>query len=103
MTATSTELSVELIEDVLKEKEAAMNKAMLDLKNYKIQNHVLNLNEQAKSLYGQLSDFETRRALAEKDVAAGGKSLGAERAIEGIGFGVGMHLHAAPQQAHRHF
>jgi Mrp family chromosome partitioning ATPase len=29
---------------------------------------VLNLNEQAKSLYGQLADFETRREIAEKDI-----------------------------------
>src|SRR5438105_1212821 len=41
------------------------------------------------------------RALTEEDVAAGGKSPGAERAIEGIGFGVGVHLHAAEVRAER--
>lgn len=60
--------AVSFYERLLKEKQDIMNKAMLDLKNYKIKNHVLNLNEQAKSLYGQLADFETRRALAEKDI-----------------------------------
>ncbi|HVX52828.1 MAG TPA: Wzz/FepE/Etk N-terminal domain-containing protein, partial [Chitinophagaceae bacterium] len=43
--------AVNFYEKLLKEKQDIMNKAMLDLKNYKIKNHVLNLNEQAKSLY----------------------------------------------------
>jgi len=60
--------AVTFYERLLREKQDTMNKAMLDLKNYKIKNHVLNLNEQAKSLYGQLADFETRRAIAEKDI-----------------------------------
>lgn len=60
--------AVNFYERLLREKQASMNKAMLDLKNYKIKNRVLNLNEQAKSLYGQLADFETRRAITQKDI-----------------------------------
>lgn len=55
---------------LLAEKQAAMNQQISDLKDYKIRNRVLNLNEQAKSLYGQLADFETRRGIAEKDIAS---------------------------------
>lgn len=60
--------AVSFYERLLREKQDTMNKAMLDLKNYKIKNRVLNLNEQAKSLYGQLADFETRRAITQKDI-----------------------------------
>lgn len=56
--------------NLLAEKQAAMNQQISDLKDYKIKNRVLNLNEQAKSLYGQLADFETKRGIAEKDIAA---------------------------------
>ena len=60
--------AVNFLDRLLKEKYAAMNLKINDLKNYKIQNHVLNLNEMAKSLYGQMADFETRRSVTEKDV-----------------------------------
>jgi uncharacterized protein involved in exopolysaccharide biosynthesis/Mrp family chromosome partitioning ATPase len=62
--------AVNFLDKLLKEKYAAMNVKINDLKNYKIQNHVLNLNEMAKSLYGQMADFETRRSIAEKDIIA---------------------------------
>ncbi|MET0391850.1 MAG: hypothetical protein ABW019_01865 [Chitinophagaceae bacterium] len=55
---------------LLAEKQAAMDQQIADLKDYKIRNRVLNLNEQAKSLYGQLADFETKRGIAEKDIAS---------------------------------
>jgi len=60
--------AVTFLDKLLKEKYAAMNQKINELKNYKIQNRVLNLNEMAKSLYGQLADFETRREMAEKDI-----------------------------------
>ena len=55
---------------LLASKEAALNQRMADLKAYKIKNHVLNLNEKAKSIYGQITDFETRREDIEKNVQA---------------------------------
>ncbi len=62
--------TVNFLDTLLKQKESEMNRLKGLLKNYKIQNRVLNLNEQAKSLYNQLSSFETMKQLAEKDVAS---------------------------------
>ncbi|BAV10224.1 tyrosine-protein kinase Wzc [Filimonas lacunae] len=63
---------------LLMEKLAAMNAKMEKLKNYKIQNHILNLQEQAKALYGQISDFETRREVTEREIVS------TEAALQGI-------------------
>ncbi len=60
--------SVNFLDTIMRQKEAEMNRLKSLLKAYKIQNRVLNLNEQARSLYGQLADFETREQVAEKDV-----------------------------------
>lgn len=62
--------AVDFYADLLKAKEDTLNKRLLTLKDYKISNRVLNLGEQAKSLYGQISDFETRREQADKDAIA---------------------------------
>lgn len=51
---------------LLKSKQDTLNAKMSALKAYKIRNHVLNLNEKAKSIYGQMADFETRREEVEK-------------------------------------
>ncbi|HEX3024845.1 MAG TPA: hypothetical protein VHP12_06510 [Chitinophagaceae bacterium] len=56
------------LDSVLKQKFNAMDTQMNGLKEYKIKNRVLNLNEQAKSLYAQIADFETRKDIAEKDI-----------------------------------
>lgn len=58
--------SVDLLFNLLRIKRDTLDAKMLALKNYKTRNHVLNLNEKAKSLYGQMADFETRREEAEK-------------------------------------
>lgn len=58
----------DFLAELLRQKHAAMTKKMLELKNYKIQNHILNLNEQAKSVFGQIADFETRRQTAQKEI-----------------------------------
>ncbi|MHA4741165.1 exopolysaccharide transport family protein [Dyadobacter sp. MSC1_007] len=62
--------TIEFLENFMLQKLAALNERMNTLKNFKIQNRVLNLNEQAKSIYGQMADFETRRELAQKDIIA---------------------------------
>ena len=61
---------VNFLENLLQEKKQAMNAKMDLLKDYKIKNRVLNLNEQAKSIYAQIADFESRKELTEKDVVA---------------------------------
>ena len=60
--------AVNFLDSLMKLKRNTMNGQMQELKNYKISNRVLNLNEQAKSLYGQISDFETKKEMADKDI-----------------------------------
>lgn len=62
--------AVNYLDSMLKYKQQVMKSTMEDLKNYKIRNRVLNLNEQAKSLYSQLADFETKKEMALKDIDA---------------------------------
>ena len=52
------------------QKRIELNGSMNALKNFKIQNRVLNLNEQAKSIYGQMADYESRKEIAQKDITA---------------------------------
>lgn len=56
------------LDSMMHAKQAEMDAKMEALKEYKIKNRVLNLNEQAKALYGQLADFETKKELAQRDV-----------------------------------
>jgi polysaccharide biosynthesis transport protein len=67
--------AINYLDSMLRYKQEVMNGRMEDLKNYKIQNRVLNLNEQAKSLYSQIADFETKREMAKKDVDAYGAAI----------------------------
>ena len=60
--------AVNFLEQLMHEKYAAMNAKILELKEYKIHNRVLNLNEEAKSVFGQIADFETRKQTAQKDI-----------------------------------
>ncbi|MDD2792822.1 MAG: hypothetical protein PHD73_06565 [Sediminibacterium sp.] len=71
--------AVNYLDTLMKQKYDSMNAKMRALRNYKIKNRVLNLNEQAKSLYGQISDFETYLEIAKKDVEA---NEGAIKAID---------------------
>ncbi len=64
--------AVSFLDSLVREKAADMNNKMLALKNYKIRNRVLNLQEQAKNLYGQIADIETKREVAKKDIDAYG-------------------------------
>jgi len=62
--------SVNFLERLLQERKDAMNSQLLKLKNYKIENRILNLSEQAKSLYAQISAYEERQASTEKEIIA---------------------------------
>ena len=64
----SSNRSVVFFEDLVLQKRNALNGRMEALKNYKIRNNVLNLDEQANGLYGHILDFETQREMAKKDV-----------------------------------
>ncbi|MBC7651358.1 MAG: lipopolysaccharide biosynthesis protein [Deinococcales bacterium] len=62
--------AVNFLDSIIKQKKAVMDSQVLLLKNYKIDNRVLNLDEQAKSFYGLLADFETKREITKKDIDA---------------------------------
>ncbi|HVZ25376.1 MAG TPA: hypothetical protein VG842_04960 [Sediminibacterium sp.] len=60
--------SVSFFDSLRTTKQGILQKEMDNLKNYKIRNRILNLNEQARVLYGQIADIETRLEMAKKDV-----------------------------------
>lgn len=62
--------AVSFLGTLAKAKQDSLNKRMDALRQYKIKNHVFNLNEQARALYGQISDFETKLDQAKKDAVA---------------------------------
>ncbi|GGM87124.1 hypothetical protein GCM10010967_19360 [Dyadobacter beijingensis] len=68
--------TIDFLQSFMQQKLNALNDRMNTLKNFKIQNRVLNLNEQAKSIYGQMADFETRRQIAQKDIIAYTAAIG---------------------------
>lgn len=70
--------AVNFLDVLMRKKYDSMTAKMRLLRDYKIRNRVLNLNEQAKSLYAQIADFESKLQIAKKDV----ESL--EGAIKGI-------------------
>lgn len=70
--------AVNFLDDLMKKKYDSMNAKMQLLRDYKIEKRVLNLNEQARSLYTQIADYETKLQVTLKDVEA------LEGAIKGI-------------------
>jgi polysaccharide biosynthesis transport protein len=67
--------SVEFLNDMMQRKKDSLDKKMNALKDYKIEKHVLDLTEQAKNLFSQISDFETRLELTQKEVASDSGAL----------------------------
>jgi len=63
----SNDKAVEFLYEFMIQKQEALAANMNTLKDYKIKNRVLNLNEQATALYGQIADFETRREVIQKE------------------------------------
>ena len=70
--------TIQFLDTLLQQKRDTLNTMVGGLKGFKIKNHVLNLNEQAKTLYSQKSDFETRIQMVEKEIKAN------EGALDGI-------------------
>lgn len=62
--------TVAFLDTAVQRKKAILDAANTKLQNYKIENHILNLSEQAKSLYTQISDFESKKQQTEKDIVA---------------------------------
>jgi polysaccharide biosynthesis transport protein len=58
------------LDSLMHEKQSVLNTQMEALKKYKIDNGILNIDDQAKTIYGQIADIETRKGTAEKDMVA---------------------------------
>ncbi|RYY36022.1 MAG: lipopolysaccharide biosynthesis protein [Sphingobacteriaceae bacterium] len=59
--------AVTFLSRLLKEKQDSLASKTKQLQQYKINNRVLSLTEQARTLYGQLSDYESKKEEAIKD------------------------------------
>jgi uncharacterized protein involved in exopolysaccharide biosynthesis/Mrp family chromosome partitioning ATPase len=60
--------TIAFLDSLQKQKKGSVDNKLLSLREYKIQNRILNLPEQAKILYTQVTDFETKYDLAKKDI-----------------------------------
>lgn len=60
--------SIALLDSLLKKKEYDMNAKNTALKDFKMKNGVLNVNEQGATLYAQISQYEERKAQALRDI-----------------------------------
>lgn len=56
------------LDSLQKEKKAVVDSQVNTLKEYKITNRILDIKEQARILFNQITDFETRYDLVKKDV-----------------------------------
>lgn len=74
--AGNNKKTIDFLQSFMLQRLNDLNNRMTILKNYKIQNRVLNLNEQAKSIYGQMADYESRRQIAQKDIVAYSAAIG---------------------------
>ncbi|MEJ7778852.1 MAG: AAA family ATPase [Daejeonella sp.] len=60
--------SIALLDSLLKDKEQSMNTKNSELKDYKMENGVLNLGTQSDILYAQISAYEERKAQAIREI-----------------------------------
>lgn len=67
------------LDSLLAQKRTEMNSRIAALRNYKIQNRVLNLEEQSSQLYGQIIEYNNQKQAILKDIAA---NAGAVEQIE---------------------
>ncbi|WP_025761798.1 GumC family protein [Dyadobacter tibetensis] len=66
----NNEKALKFLSDFLETKRSALTNRMNILREFKITNRVLNLNEQARSLYGQIAEYEAKREIAGKEIVA---------------------------------
>lgn len=62
--------TVSYLDSALKAKQASLTVKMNALRDYKIRNRVLDVNQQANVLMGQIADFQSRRQEALKNISA---------------------------------
>lgn len=64
------EKTVSYLDSSLKVRQAALMQKMSGLKDYKIRNKILDVNNQANVLMGQIADFQSKRQEALKNITA---------------------------------
>lgn len=62
--------AIDFLDSLQRVRKANVDSQVAALRDYKIRNRVLNLPEQAKILYTEITDFETKYDLASKDIDA---------------------------------
>jgi succinoglycan biosynthesis transport protein ExoP len=62
--------SADILSNLLVEKRKALNEKKDEFQHYKIKNGILNLDEQAKSIYEQISAYNDKKNQAIKDIAS---------------------------------
>lgn len=67
--------TVNLLNDLMVKKRDSLGSGLDSLRNFKINNHLLNLKEQAGALTSQIAEFETKIQMAQKDVDAANAAL----------------------------
>ncbi len=66
----SEERTIKFLGDLLNEKRNALDTSMGSLKRFKIDNRLLNLTDQGKSLYAQITEFENKIQEVQKTIDA---------------------------------
>lgn len=69
------ERTVSYLDSSLKVREASLTGKMMALKDYKIKHRLLDVNNQANVLMGQIADYESKRQEAIKNISAFGSIL----------------------------
>ena len=67
--------TVNLLNELMTKKRDSLGSGLDSLRNFKINNHLLNLKEQAGALTSQIAEFETKIQMAQKDVDAANTAL----------------------------
>lgn len=62
--------AISFLDSMQQRRKQGVDSQVAELREYKIRNRILNLPEQAKILYTQITDFETKYDLAQKDIDA---------------------------------
>jgi succinoglycan biosynthesis transport protein ExoP len=60
--------TIAFLDSLQKQRKGSVDNKLLSLREFKIRNRILNLPEQAKILYSQITEFETKYDLAQKDI-----------------------------------
>ena len=75
LTKENQNKAVNFLGSILQQKKNNLDAQIEKVKEYKIRNRILNLSEQAKSMYAQIADSETKLEQAIKDVEAISQTL----------------------------